>query len=62
MSLPHGAQRNIDVDALKQRTWFLMNTYNSVAEEENIILHKVPQANIGQFVDSDNESDSDDSM
>jgi hypothetical protein len=62
VTLPQGAQRNVDVDALKQRTSFLMNNYNSVAEEEFIIIHKTPHAHTGQIVDSDNESDSDDSM
>ena len=62
VTLPQGAQRNVDVDALKQRTVFLMDNYNSEAEEEFIILHKAPHAATKQCVDSDNESDSDDSV
>lgn len=58
ISLPQGAQRNVDIDALKQRTVFLMDNYSLYAHEENINLHKILIENSN--IDSDNDSESDD--
>ena len=58
-SLPQGAQRNVDIDALKQRTAFLIENYSSDNNVENPVASTSGQHK-NDSVDGGSDSDSDD--